>query len=186
MTFSREKAESYASLRTTVIGGDGCWLWTGSFSNGRPFAYLPRSIDARRLLLCLRTGIDAKGRHITPSCGDRSCVRPDHQVLSHAPSPKRKARALPRVTSEAYGRGAIREGELGDARDMPAVNVYKEENARMVEAHLRRYNAASRDDLASFFRVPDEVLDGILAAGFRMGILCRDGEEIGSYSATMR
>ena len=53
---------------------DGCWYWTGSYTNGRP--QYPSGGSAYRIIFSLYYGYVADVcRHL---CGNSDCVNPDH------------------------------------------------------------------------------------------------------------
>lgn len=62
-----------------------CWIWTGKHTpSGLPTIYSDgTSISARRVAVREFTDRDPNG-NIKPSCGNPSCVRPEHMIVSKA------------------------------------------------------------------------------------------------------
>lgn len=72
-----------------VVGGDGCWIYSGSkkadgygqFSVGSRADGTRGKVRAHRMAWCLTNGAIPDGMDVLHECDNPSCVRPDHLKL---------------------------------------------------------------------------------------------------------
>ena len=120
--------------RSQVEGG--CWIWTqGVNEHGSPCTrYAGRWSPVRRYL-ALEFGPQPKGRTLVPICGDKLCVRPEHQK-SVTLSEMQKMVAASGGHSRPDKRAKVAATQRAKSRlDMDAVNAIRNSNTTLtVEA----------------------------------------------------
>lgn len=64
---------------------DGCWLWTGSRnSHGQPIVgWKTETFKVRRVMVVLYRGEIEAGQMVSMTCGDKTCVNPEHMRMSN-------------------------------------------------------------------------------------------------------
>lgn len=96
--------EEYIADRLDKSHANGCWIWTGPHSKNKPVMRLRsdghRQCSATRWFYTEKFGELPKSQSVFQSCGNDSCVNPDHLVIK----PRGSRRRSYRKSDEEYSR----------------------------------------------------------------------------------
>lgn len=107
-------------------GRDGCWMWQGGFSRGRPTCRVKGVQVSGPKMTAVAMGREderAPGKRWTVRCGNAACIAPNHLVLAGVAEMMAFARLGGRLKRTPDQRARIRAGQLLRADAVPEWKV---------------------------------------------------------------